>query len=220
VAPKPPNGHPTDQVQSRPSSVVSDQSRPFGSVGETQCKFKPLRGAVQGCPNPQTTEWGFCNKHAHRTVQGKKAKEEYERVVEEQRKIQLKELEEELENLSMGEEDETERRVIRPNRWGRFEEPETGIVFDPDTNLAKGVQGTDGKLLDLDDDAIQICVENGWEYIIKPKPKRKVAEAPVEEETPEEVEEVPEEDTAEDEEETEPEELLEEEAEEVEDEDD
>jgi|SRR5208337_4914225 len=159
------------QAQPKSKPVPAPKLSPPHPVSG-RCKFKPLRGAQTSCDSGlKINEWGFCGKHT-RTNQAKEAKLQYDILMEEQRKLQLQELEEELKNLSSGD-DEEERLTIRPNRWGRFEEPNTGIVFDPDTSLAKGVQSANGKLLDLDEDAIKICIEHGWDYIIKPSKVKK-----------------------------------------------
>jgi DNA-directed RNA polymerase subunit delta len=154
-----------------------------------QCHFKPIRNAQKPCDSVKVNEWGFCSRHV-RTNQAKAAKEQYDEFIEQQRKLQLQELDEELQNISSGDEEE-ERLTIRPNRWGRFEEPNTGIVFDPDTSLAKGVQGADGKLLDLDEEAIKQCIEHGWDYLIRPPKAKKVdvSVEEVEEEKPDDLEE-------------------------------
>jgi hypothetical protein len=54
---------------------------------------------------------------------------------------------------------------LTPNRWGRFEDHDTGIVFDPDKKMAIGIQGHDGKVHPLDSTAIDECIEKGWAYM-------------------------------------------------------
>ena len=56
------------------------------------------------------------------------------------------------------------KMVIRPNYWGRFEDPNTHIVFDPISKCAYGVQDISGKLLALTSKHIAICERNGWNY--------------------------------------------------------
>ena len=56
------------------------------------------------------------------------------------------------------------KKVIRPNFWGRFEDTETHIVFDPTTKCAYGVQDATGKVLALTAKHITICERNGWNY--------------------------------------------------------
>lgn len=55
--------------------------------------------------------------------------------------------------------------TIRPNAWGRFEEKETGIVFDPKKKIAYGVQDyKSGKVLPLSKKHAKICEEKRWSY--------------------------------------------------------
>jgi len=56
------------------------------------------------------------------------------------------------------------KKVIRPNFWGRFEDTETHIVFDPTSKCAYGVQDATGKVLALTTKHITICERNGWNY--------------------------------------------------------
>lgn len=44
---------------------------------KTKCMYKAVRKPNTACETPATTDWGFCSKHS-RTVQAKKAKDEYE----------------------------------------------------------------------------------------------------------------------------------------------
>ena len=163
---------------------------PLQRVATVQgCCFVPLRGVKKPCGNMLINEYGFCSKHV-KTAQAKATKEEFDKRQEQIRRQQLKELEEELDNLSSGDEDKI---IITPNTWGRFEEPNTGIVFNPDSTVAIGVQSPDGKVLELDEEAIAKCIENGWSYLIKNK-SAKARKLPVQEE-PEPEEEVDEEET-------------------------
>jgi hypothetical protein len=59
------------------------------------------------------------------------------------------------------------KKKITPNKWGRFEEPDTGIVFDPSTKSAFAVQDhKTGKLLPLTQEQIAICKKYQWKYQI------------------------------------------------------
>lgn len=78
-----------------------------------------------------------------------------------------KEREREKERQRQDEEDSESRLVLRPNAWGRFEDHNTGILFHPETKAAYGLQDVDGSVISLDDEAIKVCVENGWAYIQK-----------------------------------------------------
>jgi hypothetical protein len=56
------------------------------------------------------------------------------------------------------------KKVIRPNFWGRYEDPDTRIVFDPKTKSAYGVQESTGKVSALKQEHIDICKRNLWTY--------------------------------------------------------
>lgn len=78
-----------------------------------------------------------------------------------------KKVEKRPERKSQEDEISEDRLVLRPNAWGRFEDHQTGILFHPETKAAYGLQDVDGEVISLDDDAIKVCVENGWAYIQK-----------------------------------------------------
>ena len=57
------------------------------------------------------------------------------------------------------------KRVIKANKWGRFEDRETGIVFDPDSKAAYGVQNKKtGRVDPLSQKEIDICNRYKWKY--------------------------------------------------------
>ena len=59
----------------------------------------------------------------------------------------------------------TVKRVIKPNKWGRFEDLETGILFDPKSKAAYGVQDRrTGKVLALKPKDIEVCEKYRWKY--------------------------------------------------------
>jgi hypothetical protein len=54
---------------------------------------------------------------------------------------------------------------IKMNKWGRYEDPDTGILFNPTTRAAYGVQDRiTGKFLPLTRGHIEICKKNKWKY--------------------------------------------------------
>lgn len=62
------------------------------------------------------------------------------------------------------------KKKISPNKWGRFEDPDTGIIFDPKTKKAFGVQDhKTGKILPLSQKHILICKKYKWGYYYIPK---------------------------------------------------
>lgn len=86
--------------------------------------------------------------------------EEYQREVEEIKRrsvIRKQRLEKKKKN----------KLVLRKNYWGRFEDMETGILFDPKQRKAYGVQNrTTGQALTLTPYHINICEERGWPYMV------------------------------------------------------
>lgn len=56
------------------------------------------------------------------------------------------------------------KKVIRPNFWGRYEDPDTRILFDPKTKSAYGIQESTGKVSALKPEHIDICKRNLWNY--------------------------------------------------------
>jgi hypothetical protein len=58
------------------------------------------------------------------------------------------------------------KRKIKQNKWGRYEDSETGILFDPQTKAAFGVQDRKkGRILPLNKNAIDTCEKYGWKYV-------------------------------------------------------
>lgn len=56
-------------------------------------------------------------------------------------------------------------KVVR-NKWGNYEHAETRIVFNPDTRQAYGVQHRNGDVYSLGAEQVEVCIRNGWKYII------------------------------------------------------
>jgi hypothetical protein len=188
------------------------------------CLHKPTRTKTQ-CANPADSEWGFCKKHLN-TVQSKKAKKNYE---QKQAEIVKTEQQPEVEKSSpikqqkLGKPRKTVTRTKRigPNRWGRFEDPETHILFNPATKCAYGIQKSNGEIATLTSSHIKICKHNGWDYTDIPDSEESTIEesfSETEDSSGSEVE--TEEDSSELEDETEDSEEEEDETEESEDSDD
>lgn len=58
------------------------------------------------------------------------------------------------------------KRKIGQNKWGRYEDLETGIVFDPKSRSAYGLQNhKTGKVMPLTPKAIKTCQKYSWKYI-------------------------------------------------------
>ena len=112
----------------------------------------------------------------------------------------------------------TRKKILRRNLWGRFEDNETHILFDPKTRCAYGVQDPTGAVHSLSGYHISVCKKNGWNYTVCEESSSEESsseESSSEEESEEEEEEESEEEESE-EEESEEEESSEEEEEEEE----
>jgi hypothetical protein len=55
-------------------------------------------------------------------------------------------------------------KKIYVNHWGRYEDPETHIVFDRNTKEAYGIQDSSGKVSALKPTHVELCKRNGWDY--------------------------------------------------------
>jgi len=53
---------------------------------------------------------------------------------------------------------------IGRNRFGRFEEPKSHLLFDPETHTVYGVQDQTGKVLKLTPKHYEYCRRKGWKY--------------------------------------------------------
>lgn len=65
------------------------------------------------------------------------------------------------------------KKTVRKNHWGRYEDTDTGIVFDSRTKCAYGVQLVTGKTIPLTSKHINICKQNGWPYQIPNREKER-----------------------------------------------
>lgn len=153
---------------------------------ESLCQFKPTRVNQKKCVEKAHTEWGFCKRHS-RTVQAKKAKEEWERVqktLEDTKKEEPKVVEEpqvldkspekpvEKDNEKPSDKSvekpktkkKIRKKIIKPNCYGRYEDKDSHIVFHPGTKSAYGVQMPNGDVGKLTPNHIAICKKHGWPY--------------------------------------------------------
>jgi len=136
------------------------------------CLFTPLRGKRERCTCVATTPWGFCDKHKF-TLQSKRKQEEYElNNKEEEIPEEISETTEFTKPKKKGNKEKkvsqkkkpTMTKIIRPNVWGRYEDEDTGIVFNRETKVAYGVQKKNGVVKRLQKEDIERCIANGWDY--------------------------------------------------------
>ena len=176
--------------------LQEEQSSQEKLVSQDRCKYKPLKGDAKQCPEPVTTSYGYCKKHS-RTVQAKKAKEEFDAAnqkpqvevkvdsvkevekenskhedeVDDERDLELEKELRKMEEKVMRDEGKKKpvkrKKIISPNKWGRFEDTETHIVFDPVKRCAYGVQDhKTGNVNALSKSHIDICKRNLWSYTV------------------------------------------------------
>lgn len=124
----------------------------LNSENSNKCIYRPTRGKYTKCENDVNTDYGYCSKHSS-TLQAKKAKDKYEDLTKFEEKS---EEEEELE--------EPVKITAVRNKWGNYEHKETGIVFDPSTRYAYGIQKKNGDVHSLKPDDVRLCIEYGWKY--------------------------------------------------------
>ena len=172
-----------------------------GAFSDMKCLYKALRGTSGECAEPVVTEYGFCKKHKQ-TVQARKCKDKFEAdqllpskeepvasPVKEDDKEEAEELGKELEkemeekSVKQSEPPVPGRLILRPNKWNRFEDPATGLVWDSCSKACYGIQGKNGKVLALTDKEIALCIKNRWRYQIM---KRQVPDSDDDEENSDE----------------------------------
>jgi hypothetical protein len=159
--------------------VKSQKANSQNSQKTEICKFKPLKQNLPPCTEPSVNLWGFCKKHS-KTMQALHAEKEYEerKKIEEQKKRD-EENAREIEKLKLEEKKKvqppptpvkpptkvtTKKIIIKPNKYGRYEEPESHILFNFETKCAYGVQGPNGKVTSLTPKHVAICEKNRWKY--------------------------------------------------------
>lgn len=121
-------------------------------------------------------EWGFCKKHA-KTIQSDIARKEFEKArVEEEVAAavaaatgskgvsQEEELPPKEPSPPKKKKPQIEKRIVRKNAHGLYEDTETHIVFDPVTKEATGKMGKMGRAVALTEKDKKLCRELGWKY--------------------------------------------------------
>lgn len=61
-------------------------------------------------------------------------------------------------------EEEADKITVYRNKWGNYEDSNTGIVFDKRTGNAIGYQKNNGEIFSLAPKHVEICIKNGWSY--------------------------------------------------------
>jgi hypothetical protein len=193
--------------------LIKSQKNEAQVIKGTVCKFKPTKQGLSACTEQAVTAWGFCKKHS-KTIQSIHAEKEYEqkkREEEERKKEEEKKKEAAAAAAAAAKERTkidfahpvkppvTKKIIIKPNKYGRYEEPESHILFNFETKCAYGVQGPNGKISSLTPKHIAICEKNKWKYIKPVKEEEEEEEDDDDDEDDEDEEEEEEEEVDEDE---------------------
>ncbi|AMQ10774.1 hypothetical protein [Brazilian marseillevirus] len=155
------------------NSKITDQqiSDALPANRPTTCRFKAQRGNAEVCGQQSVVPYGFCSKHKA-TVQGKQAKDVFEK---QQKEVQEKKVE--SQKVEVKEEKKQTVVSIRKNSFGNWQHTETGIIFRNIDKKAYGTQAADGKISPLTQKEVEYCKQRKWSYV-----------SPVEEETEDEEE--------------------------------
>nr|WNL49869.1 hypothetical protein MarFTMF_353 [Marseillevirus sp.] len=125
------------------------------------CRFKATRGNGEICGQQSVVPYGFCTKHKS-SVQGKQAKELFEKQQEEKAKQAEKVS---APPASVQEKKQTTTISIRKNAFGNWQHSETGIIFRNHDKKASGIQNSKGEITPLTKEAVQYCEKRGWSYV-------------------------------------------------------
>ncbi|AVR52935.1 hypothetical protein MarSH_230 [Marseillevirus Shanghai 1] len=163
---------------------ITDQqiSQALPSDRPTTCRFKATRGNGEICGQQSVVPYGFCTKHKS-SVQGKQAKELFEKQQEDKAK------QAEKATVPAPPQEKKQTTVsIRKNAFGNWQHTETGIIFRNHDKKASGIQNSKGEITPLTKEAVQYCEKRGWNYV-SPKSEDEETEDSEEEEDSEEQEE-------------------------------
>ncbi|BAU80131.1 hypothetical protein A9K97_gp220 [Tokyovirus A1] len=155
-------------------AAITEQqiSRALPSDRPSTCRFKATRGNGEICGQQSVVPYGFCTKHKS-SVQGKQAKELFEKQQEEKAKQPEKEP-----APPAPAQEKKQATTIRKNAYGNWQHSETGIIFRNHDKKASGIQNSKGDISPLTKETIQYCEKRGWSYVAP-----KVEEETEEEET-------------------------------------
>lgn len=171
----------TKKVEVKPVEVVA-----VSKDGKCEYVFSKGKTAGERCTaNVDGTR--FCKKHSKEGNEPKVEKKEAKKESKE-KKTNKKEDKEQKDketinrlvdsNLASKSENKKEEKVVKKgepvlslsrNRFGNFEMPDTGFVFDPKTRQVIGTQNEDGTINDLTVDDIELCKEYGFHNVKVPE---------------------------------------------------
>ena len=178
-----------DLLKEKEAEEACDDTRSTVEVipEEKKCSFKPIKAGLPACTAPASVDYGnhsYCKRHS-RTVQALKVRDECAaeasvpvheptpvtppkdptppRVPTPEPEVPVP-IKTRFERVEKAIAPQVTKRVIRPNKWHRFEDPVTHILFDPKTKKAYGVQDRNGGVSPLTPEHVQMCIKNKWLY--------------------------------------------------------
>jgi hypothetical protein len=154
-----------DEKKEKSVSKAKSSSQP----AESGCQYVSSRGdnkgkACGGKISQSSTTKKYCSKHLKQekenetksppkeSAKTKKSKDEFTPSTKEELK---KKIEERKPTIN----------VMR-NQWGNYEHSDTHIILDKETHMAVGKQSSDGKILPLSADDIEMCKVLNFKYKI------------------------------------------------------
>lgn len=173
-------GKSSRSISKKEKNIDEDTSILAGDYPYGQCQFVPTRGTRKRCTRAATTSYGFCATH-NSTVQARnhKKKKDEEENKRRQKETEDKKKPKKKKSVSLPPKKKkhsytpsypvesttyNNELVVTKNKFNHFEHKKTGIVFDPKTKKACGVQTTSGKVYPLTEEHVLICERNGWPY--------------------------------------------------------
>ncbi len=156
-------------------SGIKKNTKPIGSAASNAssngCQYVNVRGDNKGklCGGKvsQSSSSGkYCSKHLkeekeEKSVTNEKKSPAKEKIVKKQKDDFTSSTKEELKQKI---EERKSTIPITRNKWGNYEHPDTNIVLDKETHMAYGKQNSDGKIIPLSAEDIEMCKILNFKY--------------------------------------------------------
>jgi hypothetical protein len=156
-------------------NTESKNSKPIGSAASNAsnngCQYVNIRGDNKGklCGgkvSQSSTSGKYCSKHL------KEEKEEKSTNSEKKSPAKEKTVKKQKDDFTSSTKEELKQKIeerkstipITRNKWGNYEHPDTNIVLDKETHMAYGKQNSDGKIIPLSAEDIEMCKILNFKY--------------------------------------------------------
>jgi hypothetical protein len=156
-------------------SGIKKNTKPIGSAASNAssngCQYVNVRGDNKGklCGGKvsQSSSSGkYCSKHL------KEEKEEKSVTNEKKSPAKEKTVKKQKDDFTSSTKEELKQKIeerkstipITRNKWGNYEHPDTNIVLDKETHMAYGKQNSDGKIIPLSAEDIEMCKILNFKY--------------------------------------------------------